>query len=35
MSLRATTRSWRATLALPLISTPQVVLIGWLIQRFS
>lgn len=35
MSLRATTRSWRAALALPLISTPQVVLIGWLIQRFS
>lgn len=35
MSLRATTRSWRATLALPLISTPQVVLIGWLIQHFS
>ena len=35
LSLRATTRSWRATLALPLISTPQVVLLGWLIQHFS
>ena len=35
LSLRETTRSWRATLALPLISTPQVVLLGWLIQQFS
>ena len=35
MSLRETTRSWRATLALPLICTPQVVLIGWLIHRFG
>jgi hypothetical protein len=34
-SLRQTTRSWKATLALPLISTPQVLLIGWLIHRFS
>ncbi len=33
LSLRETTRSWRATLALPLLSTPQVLLIGWLIQR--
>jgi uncharacterized membrane protein YraQ (UPF0718 family) len=33
MSLKETTRSWKATLALPLISTPQVILIGWLIQR--
>ena len=33
LSLRATTRSWKATLALPLISTPQVLLIGWLIHR--
>jgi uncharacterized membrane protein YraQ (UPF0718 family) len=33
LSLRSTTRSWRATLALPLISTPQVLLIGWLIHR--
>jgi uncharacterized protein len=32
LSLRETTRSWRATLALPLLSTPQVLLIGWLIQ---
>ena len=35
VSLRATTRSWKATLALPLISTPQVLLIGWLINHFS
>jgi hypothetical protein len=34
-SLRQTTRSWKATLALPLISTPQVMLIGWLIHHFS
>jgi uncharacterized membrane protein YraQ (UPF0718 family) len=33
MSLRETTRSWKATLALPLLSTPQVLLIGWLIQQ--
>jgi uncharacterized protein len=35
LSLRSTTRSWRATLALPLISTPQVLLIGWLIHYFA
>jgi uncharacterized membrane protein YraQ (UPF0718 family) len=35
MSLRETTRSWRATFALPLLATPQVLLIGWLIHRFS
>lgn len=35
MSLRETTRSWKATLALPLLTTPQVLLIGWLIHRFA
>ena len=35
LSLRGTTRSWKATLALPLISTPQVMLIGWLIHRLG
>ena len=35
MSLKETTRSWKATFALPLISTPQVLLIGWLIHRFG
>jgi uncharacterized membrane protein YraQ (UPF0718 family) len=33
MSLRETTKSWLATLALPLLSTPQVLLIGWLLNR--
>jgi uncharacterized protein len=35
MSLKDTTRSWKASLALPLISTPQVLLLGWLIHRFG
>lgn len=35
LSLRQTTGSWRASFALPLISTPQVVLIGWLINHFA
>ncbi len=35
LSLRSTTRSWKATLALPLISTPQVLLVGWLINHYS
>lgn len=35
LSLRETTRSWKATLALPLVSTPQVLLIGWIINHFS
>jgi hypothetical protein len=35
MSLRETTRSWKAALALPLISTPQVLLVGWLIHRLA
>ena len=34
-SLRQTTGSWKTTLALPLISTPQVLLIGWLINHFG
>lgn len=32
MALRETTRSWKATLALPLITTPQVLLVGWLLN---
>ena len=35
LSLRQTTRSWAATFALPLISIPQVVFIGWLINHLS
>jgi uncharacterized membrane protein YraQ (UPF0718 family) len=33
MALKETTRSWKATLALPLLTTPQVILIGWLLQQ--
>ncbi len=32
MALKETTRSWKATFALPLITVPQVLMIGWLIQ---
>ncbi|MDX1680048.1 MAG: permease [Akkermansiaceae bacterium] len=32
MALKETTKSWKATFALPLITVPQVLLIGWLIQ---
>ncbi len=31
-SLRETTGSWKATLAMPLLTVPQILLIGWLIQ---
>jgi uncharacterized membrane protein YraQ (UPF0718 family) len=30
--LRETTRSWKATLALPLITVPQVLLVAWLLN---
>ena len=33
MSLKETTGSWKASFALPLITVPQVLLIGWLIQQ--
>ena len=33
MVLRETTRSWKATLALPLITVPQVLLVAWLLNR--
>ena len=32
MALRETTRSWKATFALPLITTPQVLAISWLLN---
>ncbi|MBB5353010.1 hypothetical protein HNR46_003263 [Haloferula luteola] len=35
MALRETTRSWKATLALPLLTTPQVLLISWVLNHFS
>lgn len=31
--LRETTKSWKATLALPLITVPQVLIIAWLLNR--
>lgn len=33
MVLRETTRSWKATLALPLITVPQVLLVAWLLNQ--
>lgn len=35
LSVRETTRSWKTALALPLISTPQVLWIGWLINQYG
>lgn len=32
MSLRETTKSWRTALFLPLVTVPQVVLLGWLMN---
>ncbi len=33
MVLRETTKSWKATLALPLITVPQVLLVAWLLNQ--
>lgn len=33
MVLRETTRSWKATLALPLLTVPQVLVIAWLLNQ--
>ncbi len=35
MVLRETTRSWKLALALPLLTVPQVVLLGWIINHFA
>ena len=35
MILRETTRSWKIALFLPLITLPQVILLGWLINVYS
>lgn len=35
MALRETTRSWKATLALPLLTTPQVLVVSWLINQMG
>ena len=34
MSIRDTTNSWRIALFLPLITVPQIVLIGTLLNQF-
>jgi uncharacterized protein len=33
MVLRETTKSWKATLALPLLTVPQVLLVAWLLNQ--
>lgn len=33
MALRETTRSWKATLALPLLTSPQILLLGWILNQ--
>ena len=33
LALRETTKSWRATLALPLLTTPQVLAVAWLLNQ--
>lgn len=35
LALRETTRSWKIALLLPAVTVPQVVLIGWLMNRFG
>jgi uncharacterized membrane protein YraQ (UPF0718 family) len=35
LALRQTTGSWKATLALPLLSTPQVLAISWVLNHFQ
>ena len=35
LSLREATRSWKIALFLPLVTVPQVVLIGWILNHFS
>lgn len=33
LALRQTTRSWKATLALPVLTTPQVLAVSWLLNQ--
>ena len=35
MSIRDTTQSWRIALCLPLVTVPQVILIGFVLNQFS
>lgn len=34
MALKETTKSWKATFALPLITTPQVLFISWILNHY-
>ena len=33
LSLRETTKSWKLALALPLLTTPQVILVAWILNQ--
>ena len=35
MVLRETTKSWKASLALPLLTTPQVLVVAWVLNHYS
>ncbi|BCX47773.1 hypothetical protein HAHE_16810 [Haloferula helveola] len=35
MALKETTKSWKATFALPLLTTPQVLAISWLLNHYG
>ena len=35
LALRETTKSWKATFALPLLTTPQVLVVGWLLNQLA
>ena len=35
MSIKDTTRSWKIALFLPLLTVPQVVMVGWLLNNFG
>ncbi|MDA0813201.1 MAG: permease [Verrucomicrobia bacterium] len=35
MSLKETTRSWKAALFLPLVTVPQALVLGWILNHFS
>lgn len=34
MALKSTTRSWRVALMLPLLTVPQIILVGWMLNNF-
>jgi uncharacterized membrane protein YraQ (UPF0718 family) len=35
MSIRDTMKSWKLALALPLVSLPQIILLGWILNQFG